>query len=59
MEWSYVKRPALCTAQELQLASLPKRSWHIVGCSAVSSEGLLGGFDWIVGDVSSRIYMLT
>ncbi|MFQ6623469.1 hypothetical protein Gotur_003524 [Gossypium turneri] len=34
------------------------RHWKIVGCSAYTGEGLLEGFDWLVQDVASRIYML-
>eukprot|EP00976_Prorocentrum_cordatum_P117354 1196297-Prorocentrum_minimum.AAC.9 len=33
------------------------RHWQICGCSAVTGEGLLDGFDWVVGDIASRIYM--
>ncbi|KAH7422093.1 hypothetical protein KP509_13G090200 [Ceratopteris richardii] len=34
------------------------RHWQIVGCSAVTAEGLLFGFDWLVSDIASRIYVL-
>ena len=34
------------------------RHWQIVGCSAYTGEGLLEGFDWLVQDVASRIYVL-
>ena len=34
------------------------RHWKIVSCSAVTGQGLLDGIDWIVGDISSRIFML-
>lgn len=34
------------------------RNWQIVGCSAMTGDGLLQGFDWLVSDISSRIYML-
>lgn len=33
------------------------RHWAIVGCSAMTGAGLLEGFDWVVGDIASRIYM--
>jgi len=46
-------------AKVLNLEAMDKsRHWKIVGCSAVSGEGLLAGFDWLVSDVGSRIYML-
>uniref|UniRef100_A0A0D6QSY9 ADP-ribosylation factor-like protein 2 n=1 Tax=Araucaria cunninghamii TaxID=56994 RepID=A0A0D6QSY9_ARACU len=34
------------------------RHWQIVGCSAYTGEGLLAGFDWLVDDIASRIYLL-
>jgi ADP-ribosylation factor-like protein 2 len=34
------------------------RHWNIVGCSAYTGEGLLDGFDWLVQDIASRIYVL-
>ncbi|CAN6287276.1 unnamed protein product [Urochloa humidicola] len=33
------------------------RHWKIVGCSAYTGEGLLDGFDWLVQDIASRIYV--
>jgi ADP-ribosylation factor-like protein 2 len=45
--------------QVLGLAAMDKsRHWRIVGCSAVTGDGLLQGFDWLVQDVASRIYVL-
>ena len=45
--------------QVLNLESMDKsRHWKIVGCSAYTGEGLLEGFDWLVQDIASRIYML-
>lgn len=34
------------------------RHWRIVGCSAYTGEGLLEGFNWLVQDIASRIYVL-
>ncbi|KAK9011144.1 hypothetical protein V6N11_044001 [Hibiscus sabdariffa] len=34
------------------------RHWKIEGCSAYTGEGLLEGFDWLVQDVASGVYML-
>ncbi|KAE8707730.1 ADP-ribosylation factor-like protein 2 [Hibiscus syriacus] len=46
-------------AEVLNLEAMDKsRHWKIVGCSAYTGEGLLEGFDWLVQDVASRIYML-
>lgn len=44
--------------QVLDLPSMGTRHWKIVSCSAVTGAGLLDGFDWIVSDISSRIYLL-
>lgn len=43
--------------QVLDFASIAKRHCRVVACSAVSGAGLLDGFDWLVKDISSRIYL--
>lgn len=43
--------------EALQLHIIAKRHWRIVACSAVTGAGLLDGFDYIVKDISSRIYL--
>ncbi|KAM1357169.1 hypothetical protein ACFX13_031919 [Malus domestica] len=46
-------------AKVLNLEAMDKtRHWQIVGCSAFTGEGLLEGFDWLVQDIASRIYVL-
>ncbi|KAL6551883.1 ADP-ribosylation factor-like protein 2 [Orobanche gracilis] len=46
-------------AKVLNLETMDKsRHWKIVGCSAYTGNGLLEGFDWLVQDIASRIYML-
>ncbi len=35
------------------------RHWTIMGCSAMTGEGLVSGVDWVVKDISSRIFMLS
>ena len=47
----------LLHSQALDLQSITKRHCYVVSCSAVSGEGVLKGFDWLVRDISSRIYM--
>lgn len=44
--------------QALDLQSMGRRHWRIVGCSAVTGEGLLDGFDWLIDDIRSRIFLL-
>lgn len=49
-------------AEELGLrknSSFHNRHWSIRGCSAVTGEGLVDGMDWLVEDISSRIFMLS
>lgn len=47
------------TLQVLNLEAMDKtRHWKIVGCSAYTGEGLLEGFNWLVQDIASRIYVL-
>ncbi|CAD7699869.1 unnamed protein product [Ostreobium quekettii] len=45
-------------ADFLELRLLTKRHWHIAGCSAMTGEGLLDGFDWMVSDVASQMFYL-
>lgn len=50
---------SLIQLQVLNLEAMDKtRHWKIVGCSAYTGEGLLEGFDWLVQDIASRIYLL-
>jgi ADP-ribosylation factor-like protein 2 len=32
--------------------------WSILGCSAVTGDGLAEGFDWVVSDIASRIFLM-
>ena len=49
----------LLSLQVLNLEVMDRsRHWKIVGCSAYTGEGLLDGFDWLVQDIASRIYVL-
>lgn len=34
------------------------RHWKIFACSAMTGEGLADGFDWLVGDIGSRIFLM-
>ncbi|KAH0978175.1 hypothetical protein GBA52_027894 [Prunus armeniaca] len=46
-------------AKVLNLEAMDKtRHWEIVGCSAYTGDRLLEGFDWLVQDIASRIYVL-
>ena len=45
-------------AEVLELDNIKNRHWSIQACSAVTGEGLLGGVEWIVSDIASRIFML-
>ena len=47
-------------AEALGLAQLAGRGRHarVVACSAVTGDGLLAAFDWLVGDIASRIFLL-
>ena len=44
----------------LGLGELAARGRHakVVACSAVSGDGLLGAFEWLVADVAARIFLL-
>lgn len=45
-------------AAMLELDKIVNRHWMIVSCSAITGEGLSDGVEWIVNDISSRIFML-
>mmetsp|Transcript_45029 Transcript_45029/g.137538 ORF Transcript_45029/g.137538 Transcript_45029/m.137538 type:complete len:179 (+) Transcript_45029:735-1271(+) len=54
------------TAEEIKAAleleggkEYQNRHWAIFGCSAVTGEGLVEGIDWMVEDISKRIFMLS
>jgi ADP-ribosylation factor-like protein 2 len=44
---------------DLHSDSISGRHWKILGCSAMSAEGLSEGFDWLVDDISSRIFLMS
>jgi len=43
---------------DLDSKEISGRHWKIFGCSAVTGDGLIRGFDWIVNDITSRIFMM-
>lgn len=49
----------IAQALELDHEIFQKRHWSIVSCSAVSGLGLAEGIEWIVEDISNRIFMLS
>ena len=42
----------------LELEKIKTHHWQIVGCSAVTGENLLAGVDWLLDDISRRIFTL-
>lgn len=48
--------PAPLPFQALELDSIRSHHWCIQGCSAVTGENLLPGIDWLLDDISSRIF---
>ncbi|XP_065738710.1 ADP-ribosylation factor-like protein 2 isoform X2 [Phocoena phocoena] len=47
----------LLVEEALELDSIRSHHWCIQGCSAVTGENLLPGIDWLLDDISSRIFM--
>ena len=43
---------------DLKSDDISGRHWKIVGCSAMTGEGLSEGFDWLVSDIGSRIFLM-
>ncbi|XP_019879660.1 ADP-ribosylation factor-like protein 2 [Aethina tumida] len=54
--------PGACSMDELkeilELDSIKTHHWMIIPCSAVTGDNLLKGVDWIVSDISTRIFTL-
>ena len=42
----------------LELDKIKTHHWKIVWCSAVTGENLLDGMDWLLQDISARIFTL-
>jgi len=40
----------------MDLESIKTHHWQIVWCSAVTGENLLPGIDWLIDDISARIF---
>jgi len=49
----------LTILQALDLLSIKSHHWKIQSCSAVTGDHLVDGLDWVVNDVSSRLYYST
>ncbi|XP_019630897.1 PREDICTED: ADP-ribosylation factor-like protein 2 [Branchiostoma belcheri] len=50
--------PAQQIREVLELDGITTHHWLIQGCSAVTGENLLQGMDWIIDDISSRIFTM-
>jgi ADP-ribosylation factor-like protein 2 len=48
----------ICTFLDLDDSLASKRHYQVLRCSGLTGEGLMQGFDFIVRDVASRIYLL-
>jgi ADP-ribosylation factor-like protein 2 len=44
---------------EIDGEDISGRHWNIIGCSAVAGTGLMEGFEWLVGDIASRIFIMS
>ena len=42
----------------LELEKVKSHHWQILGCSAVTGQNLLQGVDWLLDDISKRIFTL-
>mmetsp|Transcript_19260 Transcript_19260/g.17496 ORF Transcript_19260/g.17496 Transcript_19260/m.17496 type:complete len:155 (-) Transcript_19260:106-570(-) len=43
---------------DLNNEDIAGRHWNIIACSAITGDGLINGFDWIVNDIASRIFIM-
>lgn len=44
--------------QLLALDQITTHHWTVMGCSAFSGDNLIPGIEWLVGDVSSRLFSM-
>eukprot|EP01134_Creolimax_fragrantissima_P002791 CFRG2791T1 len=44
--------------EALQLDNIEGHHWQIMACSAVTTDALVDGMEWIVEDIQSRVYLL-
>jgi ADP-ribosylation factor-like protein 2 len=42
----------------LELEKITSKHWIIMSCFGLNGEGLEEGLNWIIDDISSRIFML-
>ena len=56
-EAKLIKDKDIADALELGGELFNKHHWQIHPCSAVTGKGLVEGMDWIVDDISSRIFL--
>lgn len=48
-------------SEALQLSdeAISGRHWTVMACSAVTGDGLVEGVEWLVNDISSRIFVMS
>jgi ADP-ribosylation factor-like protein 2 len=44
---------------DLSSVDIGGRHVQVVGCSGITGAGLQQGFDWIVDDISSRVFIMS
>ncbi|GAB1609749.1 ADP-ribosylation factor-like protein 2 [Argonauta hians] len=44
--------------ETLKLDNIKSHHWLILDCSALTGENLLQGMDWLIGDISNRIFTM-
>ena len=47
----------IATALGLGSAVFATRHYHICPCSAVTGDGLVGGINWLIADIASRVFL--
>ena len=49
----------IALALDLDGTDIAGRHWQIFACSGMTGEGLEKGFNWIVEDISSRVFIMS
>ena len=53
---SMKKKNTSLPVQAMGLDDIKTHHWCIMGCSAVTGDNLLSGVDWLLDDISARVF---
>lgn len=51
--------PTIASILDLSNEDISGRHYRLFSCSAMDGTGLIEGFEWLVNDISSRIFIMS